>query len=79
MDKTFAKRIKSKTSEILVEESLAEPGEKVHAERCEEQHEVRGQVPGVDVGHPHEHQVPDTQGDKSGSETKQFLAAKKQL
>ena len=79
MDKAFAKCIKSKTSEILIEESPAEPGYEVHAEGGEEQHEVRGQVPGVDVGHPHEHQVPDTQGDKSGSETKHLLAVKKQL
>ena len=30
-------------------------------------------MPGVDVGHPHDHQGPDTERDKSGGETKVIM------
>ena len=70
IDKTFFNRLKSKTSDIFVEESPAEASDKVNSEGGEEQHGVRGGVPGVDVGHPHDHQGPDKQRDKAGGETK---------
>ena len=70
LGKTSFDCIKSKCSEIFVEESPAEAGDKVHSEGGEEQHGVRGRVPGVDVGHPHNHQGPDKEGDEAGGETK---------
>ena len=70
--KAFFKRLVSKTSEILVEDSPAEPGDEVHAEGSEEHHEVRGRLPGVNVGQPLDHQGPETQGDKYGGKTKKF-------
>ena len=70
IDKTSFNRFKSKCSEIFVEESPAEAGDKIHGEGGEEQHGVRGGVPGVNVRHPHDHQGPDKQRDKAGGETK---------
>ena len=70
IDKTSYNRFKSKCSEIFVEESPAEAGDKIHGEGGEEQHGVRGGVPGVDVRHPHDHQGPDKQRDKARGETK---------
>ena len=70
IDKTSFNRLKSKTSDIFVEESPAEASDKVNSEGGEEQHGVRGGVPGVDVGHPHDHQGPDKQRDEAGGETK---------
>lgn len=72
LGKTFFKRLESKTSEILVEDSPAESGDEGHAEGGEEHHEVRGRLPGVIVGQPHDNQAPETQGDKYRGKTKQF-------
>ena len=73
LGKTFFKRLVSKTSEILVEDSPAESSGEVPAEGGEEHHEVRGGLPGLSVGQPHDHQAPETQGDQYGGKTKQFL------
>ena len=70
--KTLFKRVESKTSEIFVKESPAEPGDEVHSEGGEQHHEVRGRVPGADVGHSQDHQSPQTQRDKAGGETEAF-------
>ena len=70
IDKTSFNRLKSKTSDIFVEESPAEASDKVNSEGGEEQHGVRGGVPGMDVGHPHDHQGPEKQRDEAGGETK---------
>ena len=70
IDKTSFNRLKSKTSDIFVEESPAEASDKVNSEGGEEQHGVRGGVPGVDVGHPHDHQGSDKQWDEARGETK---------
>ena len=69
---TSLNSLESETSEILVEESPAEPSDEVHAEGSQEHHKVRGQLLGVDVGNPHDTQGPDTQGDKSRGEAKAF-------
>ena len=71
--KAFFKRAESEKSEIFVEESPAKAGDKIHGEGGEEQHGVRGGVPGVDVRHPHDHQGPNTERDKSGGETKVII------
>ena len=67
--KTSFDCIESKSSEIFVEESPAEAGDKVHSKGGKEQHRVRGGVPGVNVGHPHDHQGPNKQRDEAGGET----------
>ena len=69
LGKTFFKRLVSETSEILVEDSPAESGDEVHAEGGEEHHEVHGRLAGANVGQPHDHQTPETQGDKYGGKT----------
>ena len=73
LDKTFSQCLESETSEILVEESPAETSHEVHGEGGEQHRELRAWVPGVDVGHPHDHQGPDTERDKSGGETKVIM------
>ena len=73
LDKAFSQCLESETSEILVEESPAETSHEVHGEGGEQHHELRAWVPGVDVGHPHDHQGPDTERDKSGGETKEIM------
>ena len=65
IDKTSFDCIESKFSEIFVEESPAEAGDEVHGEGGEEQHGVCRWVPGVDVGHPHDHQGPNKQRNKA--------------
>ena len=73
LDKTFSECLESETSEIFVEESPAKTSDEIHGEGGEEHHEVRAWVPGVDVGHPHDHQGPNTERDKSGGETKVIM------
>ena len=70
IDKTSFNRLKSKCSEIFVEECPAKASDEVHSEGGKEQHRVRGGVPGVNVGHPHDHQGPNKQRDEARGETK---------
>ena len=62
--------LESETSEILVEESPAEPSDEVHAKGSKEHHKGRGRLPGLDVDNSHDTEGPNNQRDKSGGETK---------
>ena len=68
--KTFFDCVESKTSEIFVEKSPAEPGDEVHREGGKEHHKVCGRVLGANGGHSHDDQGPHTQRGKAGGETK---------
>ena len=67
---TFLNCLESETSEIFVEESPAEPSDKVHAQGSKEHHKVRGRMPGLDVDNPHDTEGPNYQRDKSRGEAK---------